>query len=277
MTCGAWPRSSTATARNGAGSPPPTPIVLTGGPDRLQVGWTLIIPDVDAAPARTPGEQRVTVRRGDTLSAIAERELGSADRWSEIYRANRAQLSDPDELTPGQQLTLPKSAAAEPERSKRGADPVALDPGERPVERGPGPRARAASDHSHAHRPGPPPRRSRPSRRSTHHRARRRTTHRPWTSRCPSPRSADCSRPDWCRGWPGVAGCNCRLDRSAAGCSSRPPPPSRSPWPWVTASGRSACAASTGPCGPSPPIAGPRRPRRHRSNWPSWPTTRSNW
>ena len=94
------------------------PDVLTGGPDRLQVGWTLIIPDGDAAPARTPGEQRVTVRRGDTLSAIAERELGSADRWSEIYRANRAQLSDPDELTPGQQLTLPKSAAAEPERSQ---------------------------------------------------------------------------------------------------------------------------------------------------------------
>ena len=113
------------------------PDLLTGGPDRLQVGWTLLIPDADTAPARTPGEQRVTVRRGDTLSAIAERELGSADRWSEIYRANRAQLSDPDELTPGQQLTLPKSAAAEPERSKRGADPVALDPGERPVERAP--------------------------------------------------------------------------------------------------------------------------------------------
>ena len=93
--------------------------MLTGGPDRLQVGWTLIIPDADAAPARIPGEQRVTVRRGDTLSAIAERELGSAGRWSEIYRANRAQLSDPDELTPGQQLT-----AAEVRRGRAGAKPA---------------------------------------------------------------------------------------------------------------------------------------------------------
>ena len=50
----------------------------------------------------------ITVRRGDTLSSIAERELGSASHWTEIFRANRGQLSDPDELPVGMHLMLPK-------------------------------------------------------------------------------------------------------------------------------------------------------------------------
>ena len=62
------------------------PTVLTGGPDRLQVGWRLRIPDLDDGPARDGG-RLVTVRRGDTLSAIAERELGAAARWTDIFHA----------------------------------------------------------------------------------------------------------------------------------------------------------------------------------------------
>ena len=46
----------------------------------------------------------ITVRRGDTLSAIAERELGAASRWTEIFHANSAQLGDPDELAVGMRL-----------------------------------------------------------------------------------------------------------------------------------------------------------------------------
>ena len=83
------------------------PTVLTGGPDRLQVGWQLKIPDLDEDPARDG--RLVTVRRGETLSAIAERELGAAARWTDIFHANRAQLSDPDELAVGMRLVLPKS------------------------------------------------------------------------------------------------------------------------------------------------------------------------
>src|SRR5215211_1408467 len=79
------------------------PTVLTGGPDRLQIGWRLKIPDLDDDTSH--GDRRmITVRRGDTLSSIAERELGSAARWIDIFRANRAQLSDPDELAVGMQL-----------------------------------------------------------------------------------------------------------------------------------------------------------------------------
>jgi len=81
---------------------------LTGGPDRLTVGWRLQIPEV-ADPG--PVGRRVRVRRGETLSQIAERELGAAERWPEIYRANRAQLGDPDQLTAGLQLVLPVEQA----------------------------------------------------------------------------------------------------------------------------------------------------------------------
>jgi LysM repeat protein len=88
------------------------PTVLTGGPDRLQVGWRLRIPDLDT-DAET-GDRVITVRRGDTLSSIAERELGTPARWKDIFHLNKAQLSDPDELAVGMRLVLPeqtKSAA----------------------------------------------------------------------------------------------------------------------------------------------------------------------
>jgi hypothetical protein len=83
------------------------PTVLTGGPDRLQIGWRLRIPDLEAE-ADHASKRMITVRRGDTLSSIAERELGAPSRWTEIFRANRAQLSDPDELGIGMRLALPE-------------------------------------------------------------------------------------------------------------------------------------------------------------------------
>ena len=83
------------------------PAVLTGGPDRLQVGWRLMIPDPDQAPPA--GDRVITVRSGDTLSSLAERELGLSARWTDIFRVNRAQLSDPDELAAGMRLALPEA------------------------------------------------------------------------------------------------------------------------------------------------------------------------
>ena len=53
------------------------------------------------------GEQSYTVRKGDTLSAIAQHHYGKASRWHAIFDANRDQLDNPDLIKPGQVLRLP--------------------------------------------------------------------------------------------------------------------------------------------------------------------------
>lgn len=59
---------------------------------------------VNATAAAPVGRTHVVVR-GDTLSRIAQRELGSAGRWPEIAKLN--DLRDPNRLTVGQILNLP--------------------------------------------------------------------------------------------------------------------------------------------------------------------------
>ena len=47
------------------------------------------------------------VQQGDTLSRIAEHQLGDAGRWSEIFELNKDLIADPDKIHPGQVLALP--------------------------------------------------------------------------------------------------------------------------------------------------------------------------
>jgi len=61
----------------------------------------------DTVAAGTSGAQTYTVRKGDTLSHIAQRHYGKASRWHAIFEANRDQLDDPDRIQPGQVLRLP--------------------------------------------------------------------------------------------------------------------------------------------------------------------------
>lgn len=50
---------------------------------------------------------RYRVRRGDSLSGIAARQLGSAGRWPSLYRANRRVIgSDPNHISTGEWLSL---------------------------------------------------------------------------------------------------------------------------------------------------------------------------
>ena len=48
-----------------------------------------------------------TVKKGDTLSKIARDYLGDANGYMKIFNANKDQLSDPDEIKPGQVLKIP--------------------------------------------------------------------------------------------------------------------------------------------------------------------------
>jgi nucleoid-associated protein YgaU len=59
-----------------------------------------------SAPA-APAQKTYTVRAGDTLSAIAKSELGSAGAYMKIFELNKDQLTDPNKIQPGQVLRLP--------------------------------------------------------------------------------------------------------------------------------------------------------------------------
>jgi nucleoid-associated protein YgaU len=49
-----------------------------------------------------------TVKAGDTLSGIAESEMGDANRWPELYAANKDAVGDnPDMIHPGLKLEIP--------------------------------------------------------------------------------------------------------------------------------------------------------------------------
>ncbi|MQS15185.1 LysM peptidoglycan-binding domain-containing protein [Streptomyces kaniharaensis] len=113
----------------------------------IQPGWELLMPgdakpDEAKAPAPAPaqaptprsgtdgsgaaggagsGHATVTVKEGDSLSAIAQRELGDADAWPKLFEANKGaqapdgeRLTDPDELVPGMVLAVPGAAAPAP-------------------------------------------------------------------------------------------------------------------------------------------------------------------
>lgn len=53
-----------------------------------------------------------TVQSGDTLSAIAKKFLGNPNEYTEIFNANRDQLTDPDKIRPGQVLKIPQHTKA---------------------------------------------------------------------------------------------------------------------------------------------------------------------
>jgi len=74
-------------------------------------GWEVVKP---AASTRTAGTtppassmRRHVVRRGETLSGLASRYLGSSDRFGEIYRANRDKLRHPNDLRVGMTIRIP--------------------------------------------------------------------------------------------------------------------------------------------------------------------------
>lgn len=51
-----------------------------------------------------------TVEKGDTLSGIAKKMYGNANKYPQIFEANKPMLKDPDKIYPGQVLRIPPEA-----------------------------------------------------------------------------------------------------------------------------------------------------------------------
>jgi nucleoid-associated protein YgaU len=146
-------------------------------PDRLHPGWLLLLPPdatgattlpattaTSAAGPQVPHEPgtapAVRVEPGDTLSAIAQRHLGTAAATAALYAANAGrlqpdgrQLTDPDHIRPGWILTLPTTQPTTPTVPTRPADTSPRPPAAPPPHR-PAPPDRPAPP---AHTPPPAP------------------------------------------------------------------------------------------------------------------------
>jgi nucleoid-associated protein YgaU len=86
------PRADFSNVRSGGSSTAPSPGVT--GPET-------------SSPSATAGRTHIVVS-GDSLSKIAKREYGDAQKWTKIYEANRNLIKDPDLIYPGQELRIPE-------------------------------------------------------------------------------------------------------------------------------------------------------------------------
>lgn len=70
------------------------------------------------------GDGTYTVRRGDTLAEIAEKTLGDAGRWRELWEANRAKVRDPSFILPGMVLRVPGTQSSSGGRTPSSPTPT---------------------------------------------------------------------------------------------------------------------------------------------------------
>jgi nucleoid-associated protein YgaU len=64
------------------------------------------------AAQAAPEAQFYEVKSGDTLSKIAKQFYGDANKYNQIFEANKPMLKDADEIYPGQRLRIPAAAHA---------------------------------------------------------------------------------------------------------------------------------------------------------------------
>ncbi len=93
---------------------------------------TLMEPSATGARPEPMAPSRPTehlVQRGETLSSIAAKYLGSANRYDDLFRANADQLRDPNDVHPGMTLRIPDAERVAGTPSRRpDHDPPATPP-----------------------------------------------------------------------------------------------------------------------------------------------------
>ena len=66
------------------------------------------------AAAQAPAEQQTQyyiIQKGDNLSKIAKQFYGDANKYPEIFAANKEVIQDPDKIFPGQKIRIPPKKA----------------------------------------------------------------------------------------------------------------------------------------------------------------------
>ena len=85
--------------------------VLVLPPLRDKPPHSNVPPPTEPQPVAPANAKTHTVRAGETLIAIAQKELGQSARWNEVWDLNRAALPNPNRLRVGQVLVLPEAHA----------------------------------------------------------------------------------------------------------------------------------------------------------------------
>jgi LysM repeat protein len=87
--------------------------IAVGGVAKTLIGVTISLHPGSAATAHQASDH-VTVKAGDSLSSISQREYGSAADWPALWWINRGTVRDPDFIQAGQQLKVAGRPAMTP-------------------------------------------------------------------------------------------------------------------------------------------------------------------
>jgi resuscitation-promoting factor RpfC len=87
--------------------------IAVGGVAKALIGVTISLHPGSAAAAHQAADH-VTVKPGDTLSSISQREYGSAADWPALWWINRGTVRDPNLVQAGQQLRVSGRPAVTP-------------------------------------------------------------------------------------------------------------------------------------------------------------------
>jgi nucleoid-associated protein YgaU len=91
-------------------APPELPRYFPAASQPFSARWGASLSEMLPETASAPPVHKVV--DGDTLALLAERYLGSASRAMEIFEANRNVLEDPQVLTIGMDLKIPRAEPA---------------------------------------------------------------------------------------------------------------------------------------------------------------------
>ena len=124
----------------------------------LLMAAAMTVAPAQAAPAEALPTHEVLL--GESLSLIAQCEMGDAGRWVELLALNEGQITDPDIIEPGWTLLLPAGAngecPTEPVIAAASSTPSAEVPAQAaPAEAAPQVATTAAPEPAHRHTPAP--------------------------------------------------------------------------------------------------------------------------